>query len=228
MFFTEQWFLKSKSACGDKRTKNSFPVFVQHMISLAIVEEIERDVKRNLPSIFGDNFVFGFICGGFAKGYADVTHDIDIFVCVKENDETAYDKYLAWYLDLHRRHGFPPDLDYPGEVVTLNRLRSILELQRYHKISSLIVEDIWIKKSIIWADMFAGQIMGATGSVEGLDILESLRVKCVPYPARWKQDVLALLSEDLRKQWEDKHQLLLMERFMSYPKHDRGSHRIIR
>lgn len=198
------------------------------MISKSILHEIECEVRSGLVKIFGQNLVFGFICGGFAKGYADDTHDVDLFVCVETNDEAAYDAYLDWYIGLHLRFGFPPDLDYPGEVVTLDRLRELLDIQSNFKIESLVVKSIWIKKSIIWADMFSGRITAIVGSSDGLDILESFRVLCRPYPERWKREVLDLLPEDVRRQWRDKHQLLIMERFMSYPKHDRGTHRIVR
>jgi predicted nucleotidyltransferase len=195
------------------------------MIAQETLDLISDDFKKSIPKIFGDNLVFAFICGGFAKGYANHDHDIDVFICLEKNDDHAYDRYVEWYLDLHKRFGFPPDLDYPGEVVVRERLLSILSVLTNFRIKDFVVTDVWLKKAIIWADMLAGRILAEHGN--GLAFLKGLRIECLNYPDRWKADILELLPDDEKIKWRNIPQLLLMEHFMVYPKHDKGKHRVI-
>ena len=126
------------------------------MIRKLTEERINNDFIAGVKELFGDNLAFGFICGGFAKGYWNENHDIDTFICVKKpiSKETAI-KYLKWYRDLHEKHNFPPDLDYPGEIVELDILQERLKLLHALKLE-LKVTDINIREAILWADMLVG------------------------------------------------------------------------
>lgn len=179
--------------------------------------KICSEVQKGVAGIFDGNLVFGFVCGGVAKGYADDSHDIDLVVCTSTPiDEGVRDSYYDWYFDLHDRYSLPPDYDYPGEVVTYGQFSDTLVLLRGLELS-LHVTDVRVKKAIIWGDMITGGIDGRVGDVALIDrVINEYKDE----PERWKQQVLALIPEGEREVWKDKNHTLLMERYMKYPKHD--------
>lgn len=179
---------------------------------------ISEQVRIGLPRIFGDNLVFGFVCGGIAKGYADNFHDIDTFSCVRSlPDPQTEDAYYRWYFELHREFGLPPDFDYPGEVVTLERLSRVLKILKTLKLT-LSIDSVDTKKAIIWTDMITGGIAGRTGQEQ--DLLDAIIAEYGIYPAQWKREILDLIPPEERSQWENVVHTLIMERYMRYPKHD--------
>jgi hypothetical protein len=189
-----------------------------------IEEKIRKDFEDGVCKIFGDNLAFGFICGGFAKGFWDNNHDIDTFICVKKSisKETA-NEYLEWYYNLHKKHNFPPDDDYPGEIVELDVLQEKLKLLHLLKLE-LKVTNIDTREAILWADMLVGEKMGLV--CNNRKVFDALQEEYVNYPEKWKNEVLSLVSEEDRQKWQDESYLLIMERFMQYPKNDaRGFYR---
>lgn len=181
-----------------------------------IINIILEEVKIKLNEIFGDQMLFGFVCGGFSKGYADENHDVDIVVCLsKESTKEMAEKYLQWYFDLHMRYGIKADYNHPGLVVTIKELLDTLEILKTLKLT-LKIDDVKTMEAIIWADMIASQTAAETGSDLGL--LRRLKSELQKYPEQWKQEVLSLITEEERNVWKDKSQLFIMERFMQYPK----------
>lgn len=189
------------------------PVKLGQEMCSRICAEVQEGVAR----IFGDNLVFGFVCGGVAKGYADTSHDIDLVVCTNSPaDEATMNSYYDWYFDLHQRHNLPPDYDYPGEVITCQQFTDTLKLLTDLELT-LQISEVRVKKAIIWGDMITGGIDGKVGNIELIDqIIETYKNE----PARWKEQVLALIPPEERANWVDVNHTLLMERFMRYPKND--------
>lgn len=183
-----------------------------------VCKAISEDVRTGLQRIFEENLVFGFVCGGIAKGYADNFHDIDTFTCVNTPmDPETEEKYYTWYFELHKQYGLPPDFDYPGEVVTLERLTRVLQILKTLKLT-LKIDEVDTKKAIIWTDMITGGISGRSGNHE--NVLDGIIEEYGEYPSQWKREVLALIPEEEREQWAEVTHTLIMERYMRYPKHD--------
>ncbi len=133
--------------------------------------------------------------------------------------ETAK-KYLKWYYRLHKKHNFPPDDDYPGEIVELAVLQEKLKLLHTLKLE-LKITDVDIREAILWADMLVGEKVGLLCNT--LQVFSALQKEYVSYPEKWKNEVLLLLSAEDRQIWQDKNYLLVMEKFMRYPKSDAGA-----
>ncbi|MBP6858846.1 MAG: hypothetical protein KBC33_03400 [Candidatus Pacebacteria bacterium] len=183
-----------------------------------IIDEILEEVKYKVHDIFEKNLLFGFVCGGFSKGYADHNHDVDIFICLENMpDKDTEKKYLDWYFDLHKRYKIKADYDYPGEIVTYTNLIETLSILKNLKLTLKIAE-IKVKKSIIWADMLTSVTKAENGS--RLDLLYEIKKEYEDYPEKWKKEVLALITDEEKELWKDKSHLLIMEHFMQYPKHD--------
>lgn len=182
------------------------------------VSNILEEVSGKINTIFGDTIVFAFVCGGFAKGYADQNHDVDIFVCTKEKIDPSVERiYLDWYFKLHQRYRLKADYNYPGEIIIYENLIQTLNILKGLQLS-LTISDVPTKKAIIWADMITGVTAAEIGP--GLDLLAKLKKEYAHYPEKWKQEVLNLIPNKDRGQWEQKSHLLIMEHFMRYPKHD--------
>lgn len=193
------------------------PIKLPQKLGSEVCSRICAEVQEGAARIFDKNLVFGFVCGGVAKGYADDSHDIDVVVCTDyPMDEETTGRYYDWYFNLHERYTLPPDYDYPGEVVTYQQFADTLELLRGLELS-LHVTDVKVKKAIIWGDMITGGIAGKTGRT---DLIDEIIEKYKDEPARWKEQVLALITPEERAQWADQNHTLIMERFMRYPKHD--------
>lgn len=182
-----------------------------------IEKKIEREFTIGVQKLFNDNLLFGFIGGGIAKGYWDKSHDIDMFICVngaiKKKDAK---QYIEWYYELHEKYGFSADGDYPGEIVEKDVLIKKLSILDTLDIK-LKVTDISVKEAIIWADMIVGKKFGFVGDS---DFFSDIQKKYKNYPKKWKEEVLALIPPENQKIWQNKSYLLIMERFMQYPKTD--------
>lgn len=187
-------------------------------VSIKDIEGIILESKEKLQMIFGENLLFGFICGGIANGYATYDHDIDYFICVKSPiSKETYTDYLKWYFDIHKRYNLSADVDYPGEIVTYDQLMSTINIL-YNLKLTLQIKSIAVKKSIIWTDMIVGQIVCVVGN--NLEELDKIRRNFAHFPQQWKEDVLKLISPREKSLWKKKSHLLLMEHFMKYPKYD--------
>jgi len=183
-----------------------------------IIEKIITEVQIKLKEIFGNTMLFGFVCGGFSKGYADKNHDVDIFVCLNHKlTKDVEKKYLDWYFFLHKKYGLKADYDYPGEIITYSKLNNTLKILRDLKLT-LVINDIRTKKAIIWADMITSKTSAECGT--NLNLLKKLKNKLSHYPDKWKQEVLLLITPEEQILWKNKSHLLIMEHFMKYPKHD--------
>lgn len=183
-----------------------------------IINKILREVKIGLTDIFGTDLIFGFVCGGFSKGYADKNHDVDVFACLKRKiSRKSEERYLRWYFGLHERYGLKPDYNYPGEIMTLKKLIRTLKILKTLKLT-LEIKDVPTKKAIIWADMITGRTKAETGF--DLELFHILKRKYKKYPNQWKREILSLIPEKSKAVWRRKNHLLIMEHFMKYPKHD--------
>ncbi len=129
-------------------------------VSSEIVEEIQFEFMENVTRIFHKNLAFAFIFGGFGKGYATKTHDIDMFICLlREASLECISEFRAWYFALHAKYHLPPDFKYPGEVVTLQRLtEKVLFLQK--RCFRQVVETYYEYEAIIWCDALSERKIG--------------------------------------------------------------------
>lgn len=87
-----------------------------------------RSIRMSLRLVFAPNkIVWAFIAGSMARGKHTQESDIDIFVCLKTAATPRENKqFLDWYNGLHAKYNLRPDLNYPGEVMPLFRLKVCL------------------------------------------------------------------------------------------------------
>lgn len=180
-----------------------------------IQTEFVPHFKEQIPHFFKENLIFAFICGGFAKGYADKNHDIDMFICVNSLENHQIDHFRDWYFKIHKHYNLPYDEDCPGEIMTFHKLRASLDLIKELTITTFAIQEYELYESIVWGDMLSDKIIGKTGN---LSLLNKLLAECSGYPQKWKKQILNMLSREEKDYWKDIAPQLLMEKYMTYPK----------
>lgn len=86
-----------------------------------------EEYKNFVQNLFGNDINFSFIFGSYAKNMAKLTSDLDMLICLNKIDTELERKFREWYFMLHYMHGKIPDFYYPGELVTKDKLYSIIE-----------------------------------------------------------------------------------------------------
>lgn len=107
-----------------------------------INQKIYSDFKKGITSIFRENLLFGFLCGGIAKGLSTNKSDIDMFICLKKNIKNKEKKeFLDWYKKMHYNYGYKCDEKFPGEIMTIDVLNKTLTKTK-HSLKNKNILDI--------------------------------------------------------------------------------------
>lgn len=188
-----------------------------------IVKAILCRFRCDIPSIFNDDLLFGFIVGGFAKGYAVSDQDIDMFVCVRKYDEAKAQEFRNYYFDLHKEFHLVPDSGKPGELMTLGRLQQKIALINFRSLRPTI-HSYYEYEGLLWTEMLTGVRAAQVGD---MNILNSVVESCEILPQRWRKEVYELTGDDLSEE-ERKlsiHRLIKCARkkgYINYVKYGKG------
>jgi len=177
-------------------------------------QQIEQEFTRVAPDIFGDNLIFGFIFGSFAKGYVGEGHDIDTLVHLKKINDTQQREYLDWLLDLHHRHDMQIDTVYPCEILDAS------QMDRIKRNASAITLSTHFNSScvfdqIVWIQVLADKKQAVIGDVHALRECEMLFAN---YPEKWKAAALSENSD--AAQFSEKSPLWFLKKY--YPFEERN------
>ena len=81
---------------------------------------------ENTKNIFDNNLDFSFVFGSYAKNIQKPTSDVDMLICLYEEDKKIIEEFRTWYFKFHYMYGKFPDVLYPGEIVTRKKLEKII------------------------------------------------------------------------------------------------------
>lgn len=156
-----------------------------------MLKEILKEFIKKVPRIFGNNILFGFICGSLASQYRKTYEDIDMFVCLKRKPTKIQKKeFKHWYIQIHKKYSLFSDKEFPGEVMTLAMLKKRLALapkwKPKMKIASLSMYD-----SLTWTDMISGYQVAHIGPQQSE--LKKIKKEYGKYPEKWKQALIKKL-----------------------------------
>lgn len=121
------------------------------------------DLFRNqVKTIFGNNLIFAFIGGGFAKSKLKENGDIDMFICIKQRNRTKERDFIKWYLKIHKQYRLRADKKFFAEMVTIKDLNSALN---YITISEpvFLVYDRKMYDALVWSGMVSSKNIGFVG-----------------------------------------------------------------
>jgi predicted nucleotidyltransferase len=159
------------------------------LLSAAQVRAILRDSRALLQAHVDRANGFGFVFGGFAKGYATASHDIDLFVCLRRLDEQSITDIRRDYFLLHERHSLQPDNDDPAEIMSIDQLQARLALATGRPLRP-VIETYEEYEAICWAEIIVGAVAEFVGDS---DLFFSLREQIAHLPQKWRVEVLNLM-----------------------------------
>lgn len=117
-FYNNNCFLKS--------TRNMINVSGKSRNDKRLRNLVINECTNNINDIFGDELVFSFVFGSYAKNEESPTSDIDLFICLNKYNESSINEFRKWYFKFHYMYGKFPDVLYPGEVLSIENLENIL------------------------------------------------------------------------------------------------------
>jgi hypothetical protein len=155
--------------------------------------EIMDNFSREAPSFFGENLLFGFVFGGFAKGYATTDHDLDCFICLKSYDESQVANFHEWYFSLHAEYDLAPDIEMPGSIMDQRHLSEKLNFATTNPLKPTI-ESNYEKQAIVWADIMLGEKACKIGNFAELNSFEHT-VRGLNQ--RWRKELITILGDEV-------------------------------
>gem|GEM_PF-6130228 len=181
------------------------------MTTGAIGKEFTREFQGAVRAIFGQNLVFAFIFGSFAKGYGNEENDVDTFICVQKCSDVQNKMYIQWIYEAHMRFGYSIDKLYPCEIVEEWRLNQLVNEAPAISLSTNTPNDSDTYDSVAWVHIMADKkccVLGDTNKVRFFEL------SFTPYPELWK--ALALEHIDNPIEHADKPPLFFLKRFFVF------------
>jgi len=146
-----------------------------------------RAFESALERAFGENLVFAFVFGSFAKGFGRQGHDIDTFVCVERIVEEEALRYSASMRELHDVHGCVVDERYPFELVDEARLERMTR-EAPTLVLDLDDNDADTFDLVTWVQVLSDAKTCRIGSLAKLQRYEEI---FAGIPERWKAHALS-------------------------------------
>jgi hypothetical protein len=162
---------------------------IDHCKVVCIMDTFAREV----PDFFGKNLSFGFVFGGFAKGYATADHDLDCFICLKNFNDKQVSNFREWYFSVHSQYDLSPDIEMPGSIMDEKHLSEKLRFAIANPLKPTI-ESSYEKQSIVWADIMLGEKASKIGDLTQLNSFEHM-VRGLNQ--RWRKELIAILGEEV-------------------------------
>lgn len=160
------------------------------------INQIIKKFKAITSQNFSENLIFAFIFGSAAKnklrfGGQD-SSDLDTFICIKKEDNTAVNKYLEQLATLHEEFGLKVDTRYPCEIMTLEMLH-----QKINALDEIVISvDEQIKGAkfdqMFWAQVLTDKKAGFFGDHT---TMMRLITASEPLILKWKNQILEQLEK---------------------------------
>ncbi|GFO74246.1 hypothetical protein BPLS_P0804 [Bathymodiolus platifrons methanotrophic gill symbiont] len=101
-----------------------------------------------------------FIVGSYARGTQSCKSDVDLllFVDTYEYKQEIDQKFRAFYFTLHKKLHCTPDLNYPGELISIEEFNNAIE----HSITENISSPELLYDALVWSSMLLGPQISIT------------------------------------------------------------------
>jgi lysyl-tRNA synthetase class 1 len=167
-FYNNESFVNSAQSLSKYNVKNDTK------LKKIMLSEYEDRIR----TLFGSNLNFSFIFGSYAKRLEKQTSDVDMFVCLDEEDKFAINEFRNWYFKFHYMYGKFPDVLYPGEVVTREKLESIIG--NNYNVNFNVINDSDTFDSLFYTQIFTDKKINIIGDQKNLMEYEKKFQKFVP------------------------------------------------
>ena len=167
-FYNNESFVNSAQSLSKYNVKNDTK------LKKIMLSEYEDRIR----TLFGSNLNFSFIFGSYAKRLEKQTSDVDMFVCLDEDDKFAINEFRNWYFKFHYMYGKFPDVLYPGEVVTREKLESVID--NNYNVNFNVINDSDTFDSLFYTQIFTDKKINIIGDQKNLMEYEKKFQKFVP------------------------------------------------
>ncbi len=167
-FYNNESFVNSAQSLSKYNVKNDTK------LKKIMLSEYEDRIR----TLFGSNLNFSFIFGSYAKRLEKQTSDVDMFVCLDGEDKFAINEFRNWYFKFHYMYGKFPDVLYPGEVVTREKLESIID--NNYNVNFNVINDSDTFDSLFYTQIFTDKKINIIGDQKNLMEYEKKFQKFVP------------------------------------------------
>ena len=167
-FYNNESFVNSAQSLSKYNVKND------KKLKKIMLSEYEDRIR----TLFGSNLNFSFIFGSYAKRLEKQTSDVDMFVCLDGEDKFAINEFRNWYFKFHYMYGKFPDVLYPGEVVTREKLESIID--NNYNVNFNVINDSDTFDSLFYTQIFTDKKINIIGDQKNLMEYEKKFQKFVP------------------------------------------------
>lgn len=125
-----------------------------------------KEYNQNIKNIFDKNLDFSFVFGSYAKNTQKPTSDVDMLICLTKEDKMEIEDFRNWYFKFHYMYGKFPDVLYPGEIVTRQKLEKIIT--NNPNINFNIINDSDTFDSLFYTQIFTDKKTTFIGNQESL------------------------------------------------------------
>lgn len=167
-FYNNENFISTAQSLSNSNIKNSTK------LKKILLNEYEDKIKK----IFDKNLNFSFVFGSYAKGFEKQTSDIDMFICLNEDDRLAINEFRKWYFKFHYMYGKFPDFSYPGEVLTREKLENVIN--NNYNVSFDLVNSADAFDSLFYTQIFTDEKINIIGDQKNLMEYQEKFEKFVP------------------------------------------------
>lgn len=151
----------------------NFINFAQNSIYKSVKNDTKlKNVMLNeyseiVKNIFNKNLDFSFVFGSYAKNMQKPTSDVDIFICLNEEDKRSIEEFRKWYFKFHYMYGKFPDVLYPGEIVTREKLENIIT--NNPNVNFDVINDSNTFDSLFYTQIFSDKKIFQIGNKKNLE-----------------------------------------------------------
>jgi predicted nucleotidyltransferase len=191
--------------------------------------EAGRELLRAVDQAFGSKCKAAWLSGSFAyQGARRSRSDIDVVVVLDESAPLPADaatmslirRFVDAYLEVHARHGFDPDLDFPGEFVTPAMLDEAIEWRSLDvdggvptRFPPVDTDDYWLGRPDRWYNAWISMTAFSRFPIGDRDYHSAVKL------AAWKTIVRFLLLRGERRRLTPDEMLLGLDQFGVKPRY---------
>lgn len=112
-------------------------------------EVITAQFQENALRIFGDQLVFAYIFGKFAREKERRSEAVNTLVCVHDLHADRVEQYLDWLFSMHEMFGRIPNFMHPAHIVSFTQLQAAAEQLPFLQLSAAMNE-ITVYDAMMW------------------------------------------------------------------------------
>jgi len=158
--------------------------------------------KDKIIEVFEENLIVSFVFGSYAKFEESQTSDIDVFIGVKNVDETQVNNFRKWYFETHYMFGLVPDFQFPGEIIAVENLYDIIRTA--NSVTLQLCNDADVYNVVFFTQILLDKKIYLFGSENSIEIENSFLENVALRLCRQTEKILVELAPDKYNEYSNK------------------------